>query len=360
MQKNRVFINFSDCVCSAGKNKEEIFSNILHSITGIRQNEIYLQDKCIAIGTVENLEKFFFGSLEFLKNKNLDKTLLVIGSSVGGMSLSEEIFFREKNFKKINPKLHEINSIQYKITKKFKFKDSISFSTACTSSANALGYAYETLSKGIYESALVIGYDTLCKTTVGGFNSLGVLSSFTCKPFNKNRDGMNVAEGFALLFLETKAQKKSIEICSVGYSSDAFHMTQPNPQGAIQAMQNALKNANLQAEDIDYINAHGTGTLANDKSEIEAIKNIFGYTTCISSTKSITGHTLGAAGALEAIICTLAIEKGILPPNFNLAEPEDEKINFILSPQQKNIKYALSNSFAFGGNNTSVIFGQVE
>lgn len=362
MQSSRVFITQYNCLSVSGKNSEELFTNILAAQSGIKSDTTYFPKKCVGIGKIgEDLDKTLLVYLKELLEKssleNFENTLLVVGSSVGGMKDSEETYFQEKNFKKLNPALHVINSISYKISKKFHFKDSISFSTACTSSANALGYAYEVISKGIYKNALVVGFDTLCKTTVGGFDSLGVLSQTICRPFDKKRNGMNVAEGFGLLLLENEPQKNGIEVCGVGYSSDAFHMTQPNPRGALQAMKNALTCKGISPKEVGYINAHGTGTIANDLSEIEAIKTLFGSLVPLSSTKSITGHTLGAAGALEAIICALTLQKQILPPNLGLDEPEVESMNYILKSQKQKLRYALSNSFAFGGNNTSILFG---
>ncbi len=187
-----------------------------------------------------------------------------------------------------------------------------------------------------YENILVVGDDSLCHTTVCGFHALSVLSSKVCTPFEENREGMNVAEAVAALLIQNKKEENSIEILGVGASSDAYHMTNPDPQakGAMSAINNALLDANLNPQDIDYINAHGTGTEANDRVESLAIETIF-KDTPYSSTKSITGHTLGAAGAIEAIISCESIKR-------------DKKIDKVLS-----------NSFAFGGNNTSIIFGAI-
>jgi len=192
---------------------------------------------------------------------------------------------------------------------------------------------------------------------VGGFSALGVLSKVTCKPFDKDRDGMNVAEGLGVLLLQHEQSKNCVEVFGVGYSSDAFHMTQPDPNGAKKAMQNALTCKGLKPRDIDYINAHGTGTKANDHSEINAIKSLFGERVAVSSTKSITGHTLGAAGALEAIISAMVLQRQTLVPNSNLNEPEVTGMNYVNEAEKKEINYVLSNSFAFGGNNTSLLFG---
>ncbi|WP_024954809.1 beta-ketoacyl-[acyl-carrier-protein] synthase family protein [Sulfurospirillum arcachonense] len=365
MQINRVFVNSYRAVCSAALNAEDLFKVVCTQKSGIKTSTTFYADKTVGIGIVKvDLEKSLLEEIgTVLKNSNLDnfeETLLVIGSSVGGMRLSEEKYFQDNSYKNINPALHVIDSISYKISQKYTFKDDLSFSTACTSSANALGYAYEVISKGVYKNVLVVGYDTLCKTTVGGFYALGVLSANRCKPFDKNRDGMNVAEGLGILLLQNKQIDTSVEFCGVGYSSDAFHMTQPNPEGAKKAMQNALTCKGLQPEDISYINAHGTGTKANDSSEISAIESLFGKSVPVSSTKSITGHTLGAAGALEAILSVVSLQKQIIMPNSNLEYPEAEGMNYVLKAEEKEINYILSNSFAFGGNNTSLLFGTIK
>jgi 3-oxoacyl-[acyl-carrier-protein] synthase-1 len=364
MPKNRVFVNNYCSLCAAGDNSQELFESICQGKSGIQTNSSFFEGKSVGLGVVkDDLYDHLLQKIQtILKNSNLEnfeETLLVIGSSVGGMKRSEEIYLKENSYKNITPALHTIDAISYTINKKYKFKDDISFSTACTSSANALGYAYEVISKGIYRNVLVVGFDTLCKITVGGFSSLGVLSQFPCKPFDKQRDGMNVAEALALLLLQDEKKQESVEMYGVGYSCDAHHMTQPNPQGlgAISAMQKALTWCELKKEEIDYINAHGTGTLANDSSELNAIKTLFGNSVQVSSTKSITGHTLGAAGALEAIISIMVLQKQIVVPNHLLSESEIDGINYVFKAEQKKINYVLSNSFAFGGNNTSLCFG---
>jgi len=242
------------------------------------------------------------------------------------------------------------------------FYDDISFSTACTSSANAIGYAHEVLSKGVYKHALVVGVDSLSQTTVGGFLTLGVLSSQPCKPFDVSRDGMNVAEAIACVLLESEPSASAVEVCGVGYSSDAYHMTHPHPdgKGAVSAMSNALASSSLKSEQIDYINAHGTGTIANDNAEANAIATLFSHKPYVSSTKSITGHTLGAAGALEAIIACMTIETQTIPKNTFLDVPENNELNLPVTSLKSKIDYVLSNSFAFGGNNCSLVFGKVK
>ena len=367
--KNKVFITTSTSISCAGANNRELFLNVYSGNSGIRQDKNYFFNASPAIGKFASSHSFeeelifqVQKILEQSKLNNFTETLLLIGSSVGGMQRSEEIFFKEKSYHKIDPNFHHIQAISNIITKHFSFYDSLSFSTACTSSANALGYAYEVLSKGLYKNALILGADSLSKTTVGGFLTLGVLSSKIAQPFDKNRQGMNVAEGIACLLLETKNSENSVEICGVGYSSDAHHIAHPHPQGegAITAMTQALKMAKLESKDIDYINAHGTGTQANDSAEANAIATLFPNRPFVSSSKAITGHTLGASGALEAIISSLCILEQKVPLNAFLDEAEKQDIHLLRESKETNINYVLSNSFAFGGNNCSLIFGRVK
>lgn len=369
MLQNRVFINYFDALCCSGENAQELFENVCQSKSGLEVYDGYVDGKSVSIGKIGYafeiatlLEEFCNRALTKSNLNDFSQTLLVVGSSVGGMRRTEEIFLKNGNYRGINPDLHNIHTIAYILKEKFKFKDDISFSTACTSSANAIGYAYEAIKKGVVSNALVIGFDTLSLTTICGFDALSVLSSNPCTPFDKDRDGMNVAEGLGVLLLQNIQKEESVAICAVGYSSDAHHMTQPSPngEGAMIAMNNALVMAGIEAKEIDYINAHGTGTLANDLSEANAISTLFRSDVFVSSTKSITGHTLGAAGAIEAIICAMAIQKQVVPPNTGLKIAENEILNFPTKSIDRKIRYALSNSLAFGGNNTSLIFGALE
>jgi len=365
--KNKVYITTTSSISCAGNNNDELFKNICENNTGIKKDTTYFPMNEIAIGKISSTNSFYEELLiqctNILKNSNINnfqETLLIIGSSVGGMSNTEHAFFTTKDYKEIDVTTHNIHSISLFLNDSFKFYDDISFSTACTSSANAIGYAYEVLSKGIYKNVLVIGLDSLCKTTVGGFKSLGILSNECCQPFDKNRKGMNVSEAIACLLLQTEKNKNCIEVCGVGYSSDAYHITQPHQDGSKNAMLNALNNSKLNHTQIDYINAHGTGTQVNDTSEANAIFNIFSNKPYISSTKSITGHTLGAAGALEAIISCMVIQKQIIPSNSFLNKIENTSINLTLKNIEQEVNYVLSNSFAFGGNNCSLIFGSTK
>ncbi|MGB7403931.1 MAG: beta-ketoacyl-[acyl-carrier-protein] synthase family protein [Arcobacter sp.] len=367
---NKAYINYFDSISCAGNNSEELFESICLKKNTISINSTYVKERSVAIGEIRRnkdlndiLKERCDKLLDITRLNDFSNTLLIIGSSVGGMNETEKLFFKNKNYKEINPKKHPVDSIAHFLKQNYKFYDDVSFSTACTSSANALGYAKEVISKGIYENVLVIGIDSLSHTTVCGFSALSVLSSKTCTPFDKNREGMNVAEGFGILLLQNKKENNSIELCGVGYSSDSHHMTQPHPEGlgAKKAMENALEDANLKRNDISYINAHGTGTTANDFSELNAIKSLFlENKPKVSSTKSITGHTLGAAGAIEAIISCMVLIKQTIPSNKDLKEIEIDDINYSFETTSSKVDYVLSNSFAFGGNNTSLVFGLVK
>ncbi|QKF83501.1 beta-ketoacyl-[acyl-carrier-protein] synthase family protein [Halarcobacter ebronensis] len=364
----KAYINSFASISCAGKNSQELFESICKKKETITIDKTYIKDKELALGKIDSSKSFkellIQKCQKVLNNSNLEdfkNTFLVVGSSVGGMKTSEEQFFKDKSYENIDPKYHGIDTIATWIKEEFDFYDDISFSTACTSSANAVGYAKEVISKGIYKNVLVVGADSLSYTTVCGFNALSVLSSKPCTPFDKDREGMNVSEAIAVLLIQdNRSNSNSVEVCGVGYSSDAHHMTQPHPEGigAMKAMQNALLDAKITEDKIDYINAHGTGTLANDSSELIAISKLFKEKKpLVSSTKSITGHSLGAAGALEAIISTLILQKQIVPSNKGLKRVDIEGVNYSKEVKESKISYILSNSFAFGGNNTSIIFG---
>ena len=266
----------------------------------------------------------------------------------------------KRQFNNIELKKQSLYSISHTINQKFNFKDSITFSTACTSSSNAILFAKELLEAGAYDNVLVVGADSISLTTINGFNALGVLSSECSTPFDANRTGMNVAEGIGAILLSSNPS--DIQLIGVGCSSDAYNITNPHPDGvgAKMAMQRALIDANLEPKDIDYINAHGTGTVANDSSEGKAIVELFGSKPLVGSTKSITGHTLGACGAVELIISAMALKEQKIPTNLNLKSKELEELNLVEDTTSKEINSVLSNAFAFGGNNVSIILKKVK
>ncbi len=256
--------------------------------------------------------------------------------------------------------------------------------SACASSSNALIDACDQIRLNRADVILAGGTEApICPTGVGAFNAMHALSTRNdepgkaSRPFSKSRDGFVMAEGAACLVLEeyehavARGAKIYAEIVGSGLTADAYHITAPHPEGdgAMRVMRNALEEAGLTPEDVDYINVHGTSTPAGDVAEVKAIKTLFGehaYNLNISSTKSMTGHLLGAAGAIEALLTVMAIKEGVVPPTINHEEGDDDPdidyaLNFTFNKAQKrDIKVALSNTFGFGGHNASIAFKKIE
>lgn len=236
-------------------------------------------------------------------------------------------------------------------------------SSACSSSAKVFSVARRMIETGLIDAAIVGGVDTLCLTTLYGFNSLGLLSSQACRPYDIDRDGISIGEAAAFALLERPSpdlNSQAILLLGVGESSDAYHMSSPHPDGlgAEIAMRQALQSADLTAEDIDYINLHGTATPSNDAAEAKAVSAVFRQPVPCSSSKGATGHTLGAAGAVEAVICALALQHGFIPAGLNTTKVDAAlKLDYRLQNQQQALKRVMSNSFGFGGTNCSLIFG---
>jgi 3-oxoacyl-[acyl-carrier-protein] synthase-1 len=240
----------------------------------------------------------------------------------------------------------------------------VAVSSACASSAKVFGAARRMIQADIIDAALVGGTDSLCLTTLYGFHSLQLSSPTPCRPFDVARDGISIGEAAAFVLLERPSEQAngdSILLNGVGESSDAYHMSAPHPEGlgAKRAMQSALDAAALEPADIDYINLHGTGTPSNDRSESQAVTSIFGPTTPCSSTKGATGHALGAAGALEAVISALAIRNQLMPGGIQTTRIDPTlTAHYIKENRRAPVRRVLSNSFGFGGTNCSLIFGR--
>lgn len=232
-------------------------------------------------------------------------------------------------------------------------------STACSSSAKVFAAASRHIRAGWCDAAVVGGVDSLCLTTLYGFNSLELVSRRPCRPWDAARDGINIGEaaGFALL----EREGEGVRLLGYGESSDAYHMSTPHPEGegALRAMQAALDSAGLAARQIDYINLHGTATPSNDRAEDRAVMRLFAGEVPCSSTKGWTGHTLGAAGITEAIFCALAIEEGIVPGSLNTEQLDPELFAPIVrTTRRQPVRIVMSNSFGFGGSNCALILGR--
>jgi len=240
---------------------------------------------------------------------------------------------------------------------------------ACASGTNAIGHAFECVRSGRYQRVFAGGYDAISELVFTGFDSLQASTPEKCRPFDRHRTGMVLGEGAAVLALENLASARQrgapvlAEIIGYGISTDNFHITQPDPTGigAQQAMQQSLESARVSAKEVDYINAHGTATLFNDAAEGKAISSLFNGVP-VSSTKGMMGHSLGAAGAIEAVICLLALQHQFLPPNINFGALDDHlDLNIVANKARPAVlRTALSNSFGFGGTNASILMRTFE
>jgi 3-oxoacyl-[acyl-carrier-protein] synthase-1 len=239
-------------------------------------------------------------------------------------------------------------------------------SSACSSSAKVFASARRAIESGLIEAAVVGGVDSLCLTTLYGFHALQLVSRGRCRPFDVARDGISIGEAAAFALLEQTrtahgASDGLVLLLGTGESSDAWHMSAPHPEGrgAREAMRAALATAGLAPSDIDYINFHGTGTASNDAAEAQAVSAVLGGQIPGSSTKGATGHTLGAAGALEAVICALALQHQLMPGGVNTIELDPAlHVNYLRANRAAALRYVMSNSFGFGGSNCSLVFGR--
>lgn len=237
----------------------------------------------------------------------------------------------------------------------------LTISTACASSARVFASAWRWLQAGFVDAVLVGGIDSLCHSVLAGFRSLELTSPSPCRPFDARRDGINIGEaaGYALVMKAEHAPADAVRLAGYGESSDAFHMSQPPPggEGARRSMRAALDRAGLEGPELGYVNLHGTASQANDTAEAEALASLVPDTVFASSTKGWTGHTLGAAGILETVITLEALRTGLLPGTLNLEQPqEDLAFPVAADNARRAIRYAMTNSFGFGGNNCSLIF----
>ena len=297
-------------------------------------------------------------------------TILISGTTVGGMDRTE------KTFPSYSP--HHGCGAVTDLAALFigGFDDATTLSTACSSAANAFIYGANLLRAGRCRRVVVGGSESLTDYHLHGFNSLMILDHEPCRPFDASRAGLNLGEGAAYLVLETAedAERRGVKplarLAGFGNACDAFHQTasSENGEGAFLAMQKALRMAGLAAENIDYVNAHGTGTPNNDASESAALRRIFGSKMPpVSSTKAFTGHTTSASGSIEAVFCLLALQHGFIPPQLNWQTPDPACITpwhtavsaCHAERSDAYLRHVLSNAFGFGGNDTSLIFSRI-
>jgi len=403
-----MFILGSSLISSLGQNKEAHVKALKTGKTGL-SNQTDFHKRILGIntflGVVNNLEKiqlpeslemyscrnnqlawkalqengFLSQVNQLVKKHGRHRIGLVVGTSTSGIAATEHIFRDELEFDEYDYQTtQQMDSLAQFCSQALEIEGPIfAISTACSSSAKVFEVAQRWLNADIVDAVVVGGVDTLCLTTLHGFNALGLVSEQICKPLDKDRNGINIGEagGFILLSNTPPLEEVSsslIKIMGVGESSDAYHISTPHPEGegAQLAILAAMKQAKISMKDLDYINLHGTATPSNDLSEISGVAHLSkeASPTWVSSTKGFTGHTLGAAGITEIIFCQWLLEEQFVPANLNLTHLDPkltEKLNLSkvnipfetlkLTETNQSLRYVMSNSFGFGGNNASVV-----
>ena len=307
-----------------------------------------------------------------LSQEMLTKVGFISGTTVGGMDMSEQFYldFVNSEAHKEYIAAHDCGNCTEMTANHFgKFAFVTTLSTACSSAANAIILGANMIRCGEADIVVVGGSECITKFHLNGFNSLMILDTKPCRPFDATRNGLNLGEGAAYLVLESeesakrRGAKAQALLSGYGNACDAFHQTASSPEGegAYLAMKEALEMAEIQPSDIDYINAHGTGTPNNDTSESHAMIRLFdGKVPPVSSTKPFTGHTTSASGSIEAVFCILALQHGFLPVNLNWSQPMENGIVPVSQPTRKALKHVLCNAFGFGGNDSSLLLSSVK
>ncbi|ERI10744.1 beta-ketoacyl-ACP synthase II [Aneurinibacillus aneurinilyticus] len=351
----------------------------------IDKKEARKMDRFTQFAVAASLEAMQDAGIKVGENIDAERIGVWIGSGIGGMDTHEEQFrrFEEKGYKRVSPffipmMIPDMASGQVSILTGAKGVNACTV-TACASGANSIGDAFKVIQRGDADVMIAGGTEApITDLALAGFSSMTALSfnpdpKTASRPFDKNRDGFVMGEGAGILILESlesaTRRKANIygEIVGYGATADAHHITTPAPggEGGARAMKLALDDAGVNPEDIQYINAHGTSTFYNDLYETQAIKSVFGehaYQVAVSSTKSMTGHLLGAAGAIEAVFSVLAIKEGVLPPTINYETPDEEvDLDYVPNKARRaDIQAVLSNSLGFGGHNVSLVFKKYE
>jgi len=404
MSNRRVVVTGLGCITPIGKNVEETWNGIENGVCGVDIMKLvnpetfktkmdaevkdynphdYFDvrqarrlDRSSQFALIAAREAFFDSGISE-ENTDFNNVGIFVSSGIGGLITIQnqcEVNL-EKGHNRISPMFIPMSIANMPAGNIALKGESVSIVTACASSTHAIGEAYRTIKHG-YEDVILAGgaEASICEVGIGGFENMKALSSATDKnrasiPFDKERSGFVMGEGSGILVLEEyeHAKKRGAkiygEVIGYGATSDAYHITSPCPDGAgaVNAMNRAIKDAGILARDIDYINAHGTSTHLNDSCETMAIKKVMGEdwnNVLVSSTKGNTGHLLGAAGGVEAVICSMALENGIVPPTINYKVPDSEcDLNIVQNEViKKDLNVVMSNSLGFGGHNASIIF----
>lgn len=306
---------------------------------------------------------------ELTERIGVDRVGVIMGTSTSSIGRTEEAYTKllpsgHMSEEYQQPEVHNLHSPGEFVSAATGLEGpSMTVSTACSSSAKVFASASRWIRHGVVDAVLVGGIDSLCMSILYGFNSLELVSSSPCRPFDRRRDGINIGEGcgYAILARDELIADAEFVLLGYGESADAYHMSHPHPEGkgAVIAMDQALERAQIAADAVDYINLHGTASQANDRIEAYALSQRFPGHTLASSTKAWTGHALGAAGILEAVITLEAMRHGLVPGTLNCEEPDaDAPFDVLVDNVHKSIRKAMTNSFGFGGNNAALVFGR--
>ncbi|MCM3746041.1 beta-ketoacyl-ACP synthase II [Paenibacillus pasadenensis] len=410
---NRVVVTGLGVLTSLGDNKEQFWGNLMEGKSGVSQIESFdatdyttqiaaeikgfspeaygldkkearRMDRFVQLAVVASLKAVEDSGLRIGENSDAERTGVMVGSGIGGLGTWEDqhSVLLEKGPKRVSPffipmMIANMASGQVSMATGAKGPNT-TVVTACATGTHTIGDSYKMIQRGDADVMICGGAEsTIRPMAMAGFCSMRAMSvrnddpETASRPFDIDRDGFVMGEGAGVLILESleHAQARGAhiyaEVIGYGMSGDAHHMTEPDPDGAARCMKIALRDAGLKPEDIDYINAHGTSTPVGDKSETTAIKNTFGdhaYKLAVSSTKSMTGHLLGAAGGVEAVILAMTLENGIIAPTINLVNQDPEcDLDYVPNePRKADVRVALSNSFGFGGHNATIIMKKHE
>ena len=388
-------------VTAIGRRVEEFWANLTEGVCGIRPVSLFdassyrtqtaaevseIPDDFLSPGQRRRMSRAdrmgIVAAAEALAASGLDLSRedptrigVILGGGTSGLLDSEDFYARHLAGRKARPSRvlnHLPDAITDRIAQHWSLEGIKStITTACSSSANAMGYAFDAISSGLADVVITGGSDVLARLTYGGFNSLRSVDPEPCRPFDRERRGLSIGEAAGILVFEEaeRARRRGApvqaEFLGYGVTSDAFHMTAPDPSGAAggRTIRAALASAGVDAERIDYVNAHGTATPQNDSAETAALKDALGERARripVSSIKSMIGHCLCASGAIEAVATVLTVREGTVPPTIHYENPDPAcDLDYVPNAaREADVRVAMSNSFAFGGNSTVVVFGR--
>ncbi|MDQ6419291.1 beta-ketoacyl-ACP synthase II [Paenibacillus sp. LHD-117] len=411
--KHRVVVTGMGVMTSLGSNIEQFWNNLLEGKSGvsvveafdfseyptriaaevknfnpedygIERKEARKMDRFVQFASVASKLAVADAGLDIGNNADAERVGVMIGSGIGGLGTWEDQHnvLLEKGPKRVSPffipmMIANMASGQVSMLTGAKGPNSTAV-TACATGTHSIGDSYKMIQRGDADVMIAGGAEaTIRPTGMAGFCSMRAMSTRNdepekaSRPFDVDRDGFVMGEGAGVLVLESLEHAKArgakiyAEVIGYGMSGDAFHMTEPDPDGAARCMAKAIKDAGIQPSEVDYINAHGTSTPVGDRSETTAIKRTFGdhaYKVAVSSTKSMTGHLLGAAGGVEAVILALTLQNGVIAPTINLDNQDPElDLDYVPNkPRQADVRVALSNSFGFGGHNATIVMKAYE